>query len=168
MLQARTVSIFRPREERDPQRALEALASEWRVWGFRLAIKITGDPDLAEDALQDALLRALRHHRGLRDLHAAKGWFRRILVRCALDQCPAAMSGEMPVCAVQADLEEGLAVKSVLSAMKPEQRALLALAIGEGLSYEEIASSLAIPVGTVASRLHTAKQAFRAKWEDPR
>lgn len=168
MLQARTVSVFRIREERDPQRALEALASEWRVWGFRLALKITGDQDLAEDALQDALLRALRHQGALRDPHAAKGWFRRILVRCALDQCRVSAPVELVERAVEADFDDGLAVKRVLSELKPAQRALLALAIGEGLSYDEIASSLGIPAGTVASRLHTAKQAFRSRWEDPR
>jgi RNA polymerase sigma-70 factor (ECF subfamily) len=44
-------------------------------------------------------------------------------------------------------------------------RAALILRELEGLEYEEIASVLEIPVGTVRSRLNTARAQFRALWE---
>jgi len=59
-----------------------------------------------------------------------------------------------------------LAVRQALARLEPEQRALLALATGEGLSYREISETLGVPEGTVGSRLHAAKAAFKRVWEE--
>lgn len=153
----------------EERKAFEAMASEWRLWGFRLALKITGCPESSEDALQDALLRAFRSASKLRDPQAAGAWFRRIVVRCAMEQSVLPPTSELDNQQErdrQFGLEEVLQVRSTLGRMKPEQRALLALSVGEGLSYEEIGETLGIKTGTVASRIHAAKQAFRERWEE--
>ena len=64
------------------------------------------------------------------------------------------------------DLDGQIQVARTLQRLKPDQRALLALALGEGLSYRETAAALSIPEGTVSSRLNTAKVAFRKLWEE--
>lgn len=128
---------------------------------FRLALSITGRADLAEDIAQDTLLRALKHRRTLDD---PLPWLRVVTVRRAMSALKAAQAPIRLDEGSQTDVDSSLAVKQTLAALPAEQQALLALAIGEGWSYAEIADVLQIPEGTVASRLHTAKEAFRRKW----
>jgi RNA polymerase sigma factor (sigma-70 family) len=61
---------------------------------------------------------------------------------------------------------EGLAdIDDALARLPPPQRAVLVLRTQEGLSEQEIATALGIPAGTVKSRLHRARAAFREMWE---
>ncbi len=63
------------------------------------------------------------------------------------------------------------AVRDAVTALPPEQRAVLVLTAYEGMSQEAVAEALAIPPGTVASRRHQALKTLRgrlAAWEDPR
>ncbi len=62
------------------------------------------------------------------------------------------------------ELDLRLCVESTLDRLSPEHRTLLALCVGEGWSYAEVAEALEVPAGTVASRLHAAKEAFRRAW----
>lgn len=54
-------------------------------------------------------------------------------------------------------------VRTALATLPPKHRAVLALRELEGLSYEEIAAALDVPVGTVMSRLHTARRLLAEK-----
>ncbi|MGB6453187.1 MAG: sigma-70 family RNA polymerase sigma factor [Streptosporangiaceae bacterium] len=54
---------------------------------------------------------------------------------------------------------------SALARLPVSQRVVLVLRSREGLSEQEIASTLGIPAGTVKSRLHRARAAFREGWE---
>ena len=61
---------------------------------------------------------------------------------------------------------EGLAdIDDALARLPPSQRAVLVLRTREGLTEQEIATTLGIPAGTVKSRLHRARAAFREMWE---
>ena len=57
-----------------------------------------------------------------------------------------------------------LLVAALLDQLTPPMRAALALRELEGLEYDEIAQTLNIPVGTVRSRLSTARAQFRILW----
>ena len=128
---------------------------------YRLALSITGRPDLAEDVAQETLLRGLKHRSELED---PLTWLRVVAVRRAMSALKHANRREpVPVAHTQEPVES-LAVRQALAALPPEQQTLLALSIGEGWSYAEIADALQIPAGTVGSRIHTAKEAFRKKW----
>ena len=61
-------------------------------------------------------------------------------------------------------MEKRLAVEQVLNSLTPPMRAALVLREVEGLEYAEIAQVLNIPVGTVRSRLNTAREQFRRRW----
>jgi len=61
--------------------------------------------------------------------------------------------------------EELADIDDVLARLPPSQRTVLVLRTREGLSEREIATILGIPAGTVKSRLHRARAAFREMWE---
>jgi len=143
---------------------IEELLRDVRPWLYRLALAITAHPDLAEDAAQEALLRATKSVRTLQRADEPKAWLRKTTVRCALTAIsrvrPPASGDQL----VQDDPTEALAVRQTLNRLELNDRVILALAHFEELSYAEIASALEIPIGTVGSRLFAAREAFRKEW----
>ncbi len=134
---------------------------------YHLALAIVGDPELAEDVAQETLARAFRDRRQLRDRSAVEAWLRRITVRQALNACRTRRPERLDVePADYTDQTLNLAVRQALARLKPEHSTVLALSMYEGLTQREIADSLGVPEGTVASRTHAAKAAFKKIWED--
>jgi len=144
---------------------VDVLLRDIRPWLYRLALAITTRPDLAEDAAQEALLRATRSRQKLMTVNEPKAWLRTVVVRCALTALSSSRPQELADRLVNTDPTESLAVQQILGRLDPTDRVILALVHFEGLSYAEIGDSVGIPVGTVASRLHTAREAFRAEWK---
>lgn len=138
-----------------------------RDYVYRLALKMAARTDLAEDIAQTVLISAWQKRRELQDFNAIKGWLRTATVRHALN----ALARTKPTVelteamATSADSSDAIHVERTLSRLSPEHRAILALALGEQLSYTEIAETLSIPEGTVSSRLNSAKASFRKHWE---
>jgi|SRR5690349_1513664 RNA polymerase sigma-70 factor, ECF subfamily len=140
---------------------------------FGAARLILRDDEQAADAVQDALLQAWLDLRGLRDPDRFDAWLRRLLVRAcyravkrgrqraiveiALDSTlePATPDAERAV-ALQDQLDRGF------RRLSPEQRTVIVLRHYLGLSQAEAAEALAIPLGTLQSRLSRATQAMRA------
>jgi RNA polymerase sigma-70 factor (ECF subfamily) len=143
---------------------IEALLRDARPWLYRLALAITGRSELAEDATQEALVRAAKSWQKLGSVQDPPAWLRTVVVRCAITSLQTAKPGPPIEAAQQQDPTVAVAVQLTLARMCPSDRALLALVHFEELSYAEIAQILEIPVGTVASRLHTAREAFRKEW----
>ena len=143
---------------------VDALLSDARPWLYRLALAITARPDAAEDVTQDALVRAARSREKLRTVAEPRAWLRTVVVRCAITSLSKMPSASPLDCTIDADPTEALAVHQTLSRLIPADRVLLALVHFEELSYAEIGEVLEIPVGTVASRLHAAREAFRKEW----
>ena len=134
-----------------------------RPWAYRLALAIVGEPDLAEDVAQEATVRAWRAQGTLAGTTDMRAWLRRVVVRQAVTALGRRRTVDLPETAAP-DVEPSLQVRAVLAGLPPETRALLGLAYFEGLSYAELAAALEVPEGTVASRLHAARAAFRAAW----
>ena len=125
--------------------------------------------DEGDDAVQEAMIAVLRNLGGLREPAALHRWARRIAVRESLRiagrRSPLASTdaiAEHPAPSV--DLDAALDVVAVLGELTPSQRAILVLRDLDGLSEEEAARVLRVPAGTVKSRLHRARAAFRARW----
>ena len=122
-----------------------------------------------EDAAQEALIAVLRDLPALREPRALYGWARRIAAREAVRHARAARRG-LPLAGARQELpapgDPALArdVRSVLSALAPEQRAILMLRDLEGLSEQEAAALLEVEQGTVKSRLSRARSAFKRRW----
>ena len=139
--------------------------SDSRPWVFRLALAIIGQRDAAEDAAQEAVLRASRSWRKIADADDPKAWLRRVLVRCALDELK--RNKRAPMVSERSSEIDGdsFAVRQTLNRLDASDRSLLALVHFEQLSYQEIADLLDIPVGTVGSRISKARDSFRKEWE---
>lgn len=152
------------------QGLVDEFLNRYRDSAFRTAMRILGNADTAEDVAQEALIRAFKSWDRLSTIERQAAWVRKTVVRCALnaiersprheelpDQVPSECSGAQTVM-----------VQAVLNSLAPDQRVLLGLAVGEELSYREIAEILDVPIGTVGSRVHAAKLAFRKAWEGTR
>lgn len=141
---------------------------------FRTAGYILGNASDAEEATQDAILHAWKAWPTMRDADRFGPWFERILVNVCLDQvrrrhgvrvveldAAPELRGADPFAAGLARDEVGRA----LAALPPEQRVVIVLRFWRELSLQEIADRLAVPRGTVKSRLHYGMRAMRSTLE---
>lgn len=131
---------------------------------YRTALRVTGNPSDAEDALQTVFMRLL----GLPALeltHSSEHYLRRAATNAAIDilrkkqsqrETPIEFSPEQISPAKDALLKES--VRRALARLDPEDAQLFTLRNLEGYSYEELAAMFAIERGTVASRLHRIRQ----------
>jgi RNA polymerase sigma-70 factor (ECF subfamily) len=139
---------------------------------FAIARLILRDEAAAEDATQEALVAAWRHIRGLRDAGRVEAWLHRLLVNACHRE--ARRAGRRRAVEIHVDVLDvplpdpnlGLFDRDQLERgflrLDTDQRAVLVLHYYLGLSLDDVAESLAIPPGTVRSRLHRATQAMRA------
>lgn len=143
---------------------------------FRVAQVVVRDRLLAQDAVQEACIRAWRDLPTLRDAERWPQWFRRIAVRAAIDQArregrQRRVTGVEPT-SFTADGTEAVsrrdALERVLRHLSADERALLALRFATDLELPDVATALGIPLGTAKSRLHRALTKLRARLEaDP-
>lgn len=126
----------------------------------------------ANDVLQDTLLLAYRNRDKLNAADKFKPW----LLQIARNQCNEyyrrnARQDEMPlfediaVGLISQSSERSLMVRDILNRLPPASGEVLKLSYFDDLQQTEIAKLLGIPVGTVKSRLHTAKKQFRKAYQ---
>jgi RNA polymerase sigma factor (sigma-70 family) len=147
--------------------ALDRLLDELAPYVRRLCARIA--PAAADDAAQEALLAVFRGLPSLRAPEAIMTWVRSVTVRTAIRL---ARQHDLEAVAAgtlmdrNASSPEGLVdIDDALARLPVTQRVVLVLRTREGLSEQEIASTLGIPAGTVKSRLHRARATFREVWE---
>ena len=150
----------------DPD-AFEALYRRYRDWVARLAMRFTGDPDLAMDVLQETFAYLVRKMPSLR-LTARMTTFlypavKNLSIAARRKRKRFAGNDEALSTAaareIAADPRDGLS--AVLSILPETHREVLLMRFVDDMSLEEIASALKIPLGTVKSRLHNALQTLR-------
>jgi RNA polymerase sigma-70 factor (ECF subfamily) len=143
---------------------------------LRVAELILGSRPEAEDALQDACLRAWRDLPKLREANKWDAWFRKLTVRAAIDRTrrrPRLTAIPMLDTDVDvggdADFTRGVGeadeLRWLLAALSAEERALVVLRYGSDLEVPDAAALLGIPLGTAKSRLHRAIGRLRARAE---
>lgn len=144
--------------------------SEWNRL-VRLARSVVGDAD-AEDAVQDALIRAWKKLPGLDRPEAFPTWVARIVARGCLRRTrrrrPIAALAEAPEPRIVSGIEASLDVERLLALLAPRQRAVMHLTVIEGLSDREIGTLLGITAGSVRAHRRRAREALgRALGSDP-
>jgi RNA polymerase sigma-70 factor (ECF subfamily) len=134
---------------------------------FRLALAITGSTDSAEDVTQDVSCRIARSFGSLQIPQGEWSWIRSITVRCAAERAGQSQPLQIreEIFAKSPDPDQAIAVAQVLARLTTDHRTALALHVYEGMTYQEIAETLGISIGTVSSRIFHAKQRFRELWE---
>jgi RNA polymerase sigma factor (sigma-70 family) len=122
--------------------------------------------DSGADAAQDTLMIVMRRLPGLRDPRALFGWVRTIAVREAVRHARRGDTTSYDLREVPAAGDALLAsdIRDVLRRLSPQHRAVLVLRDMHGMDEQEVASVLAVPAGTVKSRLHRARAAFKKAW----
>jgi RNA polymerase sigma factor (sigma-70 family) len=148
--------------------ALDRLIDELAPYVRRLCARIA--PAAVDDATQEALLAIFRGLPSLRAPEAIMTWVRSVTVRTAVrlarqHDVEFAAEGTRPVDRNTSSLEALVDIDDALARLPVSQRVVLVLRTREGLSEQEIATALGIPAGTVKSRLHRARAAFREVWE---
>jgi RNA polymerase sigma-70 factor (ECF subfamily) len=156
---------------RGDHEAFEVLAAAAGDRLYAIARLILRSSDLAEDAVQEALVRAWQQLPSLRDPERFDAWLYRLVVNACADQGRQLRRWPQQVRPLQLDPAIGDAAGSVadrdqleraFTRLKPEQRAVVVLHHYSGFSAAEIARILGIPEGTARSRLHYATEAMRA------
>jgi RNA polymerase sigma-70 factor (ECF subfamily) len=139
---------------------------------INVVYRMCGDSQLAEEAAQEAFVRAWQNVRRYNPRFAFRNWVYRIALNVAIDDLrraketvdieaePLAARSEGPEASLERK-ERSERVRQAVLDLPPASRAVLVLREYEGLSYQEIADALDIPIGTVMSRLNYARGQIR-------
>ena len=162
--------------------ALHDILTAARPRMFAVALRMTRNPDDADDVVQEAMMKVWRAFGRFEGRAALSTWIHRIVVNAALDRLRARgpvmaqaargedeaferdgapefdgrVSVETPEELVRA-AEVGAEVHRAMGALPPAHRQILALRELDGESYQSIADIVRCPIGTVMSRLHHAR-----------
>lgn len=147
---------------------------------YSLLLRLTGNPDEAEDLTQEVFLKAARGYSGFEERSTAGTWLYRIAINAARDRWrrrrhptesyEAALQAGRPVepatapeatSAALLQEEARRLLNEGLASLDPAAREVILLRESEGLSYQQMAETLGIPMGTVQSRLARARSALR-------
>ena len=142
---------------------------------FAVAQRILRDTDLAEDALQDALVTAWRKLPHLREPERFEAWIHRILVHACYAEARRSRRWTTSIQVLPVDGPAGPDAPFDIADRDELERAFRRLPIDQravfvyhhylGLPLVEIAETLGIPAGTARSRLHYATRALRTAIE---
>jgi RNA polymerase sigma-70 factor (ECF subfamily) len=166
----------------NPQ-AFERLVDRYQTAVFRYTYRMVEDRGTAEEVVQETFVAAWRGLPALADPAAFRGWLYRIATRRAFDVLraprpyvglppeddePARAVGNPTATSVdpaQVTVQRAQvrALQQALTTLPPQQRAAWTMRTLEGLSYEEIATALNLPVSTVRGRIARARQSLAEK-----
>jgi len=158
---------------------------------FSLVFRMVRDSAVAEDLAQDTFIKVLNHVDKYRPEFKFSSWLFKIANNVAIDHLrrrqldTISMDGS-PNAATAADVEAtsfdiadksesaleimeakelGSAIERAIGALRPEYRSCIMLRHVEGRSYEEIAATLDLPLGTVKTYIHRARHQLREALE---
>lgn len=150
--------------------AIEALVEHWHGQLVRFATVVLREPDLAHEAVQDAWLAIIRGLPRIRDPSRCHSWMLRIVHNKCRDlmrrRVPEGELASEPAGRLQlSKLEDREEIDQVLATLSNDHRAVLALHYLHDMEVTAIADLLRVPAGTIKSRLHHAREAFRRAME---
>ncbi len=158
---------------------------------FSLVYRMVRDREVAEDLAQDAFIRVLNHLDKYRSEFKLSSWLFKIANNVAIDHLRkrqlstisihgspnASSASEIEASSIDIEsgdenaLDEmeakelGGAIERAIAKLRPEYRACIMLRHVEGRSYEEIATTLDLPLGTVKTYIHRARHELREALE---
>jgi len=152
--------------------AFTALVRDYKDYVYRISYGILTNHAEAEDVTQEVFVKAYLQLSSIREARSFPSWLATIATRRAIDVYKRGQ--RLPLVSIEPDLlggqadeieraEKRMTVHDMLRELNPIHRAVLVLRELEGYEYEEIANVLDIPIGTVRSRLSTARTQLR-RW----
>jgi RNA polymerase sigma-70 factor (ECF subfamily) len=150
------------------------LVSQHRQGVINVVYRLCGDSELAEDAAQEAFIRAWKNIHRYQTRAPFRNWVYRIATNAALDvlrrqresidieNVPLKSNRPNPEKAAEIEERATLIQKAILD-LPEASRSVIVLREYEEFSYREIAEALDIPIGTVMSRLNYARKQLRLK-----
>lgn len=153
------------------QAAFDQLARRWHARLEAHAFRLTGERELARDAAQIGWSTIIRGLHRLEDPRAFPAWAFRIVSRACAGEIGSAMSRRRLAVAVANETTDASVdpvepsqlgrLKTAIRQLPPGERAAIALYHFEELSVAEVAVALAVPAGTVKTRLMNARRKLR-------
>jgi RNA polymerase sigma factor (sigma-70 family) len=156
--------------------AFEELIARWHTPLWKYLRRLAGEDEAAADCVQEVWLRVWRGIARLRDGGRLRPWLFGIARRVAMDRLRAKYAGawtvsvdiadvpEPSAAAPQAEADDDLElVHEELARMPFVEREVLVLFYLKELTLGELADVLAVPIGTIKSRLHRARVMLRAR-----
>ena len=160
------------RAQRGDAEAFDSLARTVGDRCLAIAVRILRDIDLAEDAVQAALIMAWTELRALRDPSRFEPWLHRILTNACYAEARRRKRWYegpriLPVASAYGpddflSVDDRDVLERAFRRLTVQQRAVLVFHHYLGLSISEVATRTGLPAGTVKSRLHYATRALRA------
>lgn len=154
------------------KRRFDELVSAWHSDMYRYALWLCRDPMLAEDVVQEALIRAWKSLDSLREAAAAKQWLLTIVrrenarhferKRLQTVDIDALTPGQSALLGTEQDTERD-DVRAAIFALPDDYREPLVLQVLLGYSTDEIAAAMDISAGAVLTRLHRARHKLKAQ-----
>ena len=138
---------------------------------YAIARMIAQDADVAEDAVQESLVRCWRDLPSLRDPERFDPWLRRLLLNAVTEEFRKrrrhraqvrVLRLEPSVSDSSGELADRDEIQRAFGALSIEHRTILVLHHYLGMNVAEAATALGVPRGTAKSRLHYANEALRA------
>ena len=160
------------RAQSGDREAFDALATSVYDRLYAVGRRILRDGYAAQDAVQEALIRAWRDLRSLRDPERFEAWMHRLLINACYDLRRRARRIEVDITAIDlerseprdqfTDVVDRDELERAFLLLPIEHRAVLVLTHYVGLPAAEVGHILGIPTGTVYSRLHYGSRQMRA------
>lgn len=159
---------------------LEQAFQEFQPELLGVLVCMLGNPDDAQDALQESFVKCWQHRNSLNHINNLKAWIFRVTLNTGRDMRSAAWRRKRQALPEEVDqmvdrhptpLEQAAAVdeweriRSAVRQLRPEEQDVFLLRQNAGLTYEEIAETLHIPVGTVKTRMRMALAHIRSQIE---
>ena len=164
--------------QKGDRNAFSELVRNYAQGVMNVVYRMCGDVQIAEDAAQETFIQAWLHLSSYRPQTSLRNWLYRIAVNAATDMLrkdkrilPNSMEdlqlidGQPGPEMVVSQQERIVLVQKAVLSLPEASRAVLVLREYEGLSYQEISSTLDIPIGTVMSRLNYARKLLKDKLE---
>jgi RNA polymerase sigma-70 factor (ECF subfamily) len=151
---------------------LEELYDQYAAGLFRYALALVGSAEDAEDAVQEVWVRLAREHGRLRRIGSMRAYLF-AAVRNAAWSILRSRRRRNEVHVEDFDAEpstmrvECMALRECFAGLPVEQREVLALKVYEGMTFNEIARTVAASINTVASRYRYAIERLRKSLEEP-
>jgi RNA polymerase sigma-70 factor (ECF subfamily) len=184
MSQQATDLVLIERAQKGDRAAFDDLIRLHERRAYQYAFRLTSNQEEACDVVSDAFIRVYSAIQNFKGNSAFSTWLYRIITNCFLDlrkkeKNKNYVSLDQTISGVDGDMERQIeddrlgpdgeaernqrerTMESAVSRLPEYQRAMIVMYHGEGLSYEEIAEALDLPIGTVKSRLNRARLQIR-------